>query len=159
MLEFEQMDRQNFLMAGYSSIFATQNNPWKGEGLPVNRTPRNPESHRVEFFSHQTEFFTFLIRTRWKTLKNCIRKESVKDNHSNGLRLNSQIFSRWAIRFAVIRTRWKMNSYLSVFFMPEFRTCWKSIRTGWQAGLGIIQEIPNSGAPINTFLFISKGEE
>jgi len=158
-LEFEQMDRQNFLMIGYSSIFATPNKPWKGEGLPVNRTPWNPESHRVEFFSHPAEFSASLIRTQWKIQKARLGKSWIKINHYNYLNTNFPLYSGGAIRCAVIRTRWKMNSYLSVFFRPEFRTCWNSIRTGWQAGLGIIQEIPNSGAPINTFLFISKGDE
>jgi hypothetical protein len=159
MLEFELMDRQNFLMVGYSSIFATQNKPWKGMGLLLIRTPWNPESHRVEFFSYPMEFFASLIRTPWKTLNVPPGESLLKIKHYKHLHNGCPIFFGRSLGGTTIRTQWKLNSYLSAFFRSEFRTCWNSIRTGWQTSFGIIQEIPNFGAPINTFLFISKGEE
>ncbi len=60
---------------------------------------------------------------------------------------------------AEFRTSRKINSYPFEFFMSRIRTQWNSNRTGWKAASEIIGKLPYLAGPINTFLFINKGEE
>ena len=148
-----------FYMNGLPSHESITRDPRQGRGLPLNRTFWKSESYRKEFYSHLTEFFVSTIRTCRKKNPNLTPEFDLITINFKDLSVAHCGQGIPQGRSSVFRTGWKTNSYPAEFLSPEIRTHRNSIRTGRKARFEIIDELPNLACPINTFLFISKGEE
>ncbi len=127
--------------------------------MALNRTIWKPESYRMELYSYPKEIGSPLIRTcrknhlsttPWGGIKSYDFKTLSERPIKKALKIQDQ---------AEFRTWWKINSYPVEFFTGRIRTHWNSNRTARKAGPEIIGELPQMTGAINTFLFISKGEE
>ena len=148
-----------FYMTGTSTIEAIQQQPWGSRGLSLNRTSWKSESYQGEIYSYLTEFSVRIIRT---CRKNDLAGLPLSNQKTQDINTLNQKMTRGTPPSGSgeeFRTTWKPNSYLAEFFSPGIRTPRNFIRTVRKACSGIIDELPLLGRPINTFLFISKGEE
>lgn len=148
-----------FYMNGQPSHVSITRDPKQGRVLPLNRTFWKSDSYRKEFYSHSAEFLVSIIRT-------CRKKNPNLTPEFDLITINFKYLSVAHCgqgipqgRSSVFRTGWKTNSYPAEFLSPEIRTPRNSIRTGRKATFEMIDELANLVRPINTFLFISKGEE
>jgi hypothetical protein len=112
----------------------------------------------MESFSYLADFFVGLIRTCRKTtlagrassLENPLCFKAIE------IITPEMFYSGTGAR--PNRTPWKINSYRTDFLSSKIRTSWKSIRTGRQRSVEIIQESIDFCCSIYTFLFISQEE-
>jgi hypothetical protein len=126
------------------------------------RTWRKRILHWVEFYLHSTENGVLRIRTCWKekiTGSTLEFKFPLSFNTQSHFRLNHGAGSE-------IRTGWKrilhlaeMNSYSTENFLGLIRTPRNFFRTGWKREVDFVEERAFFSLPINTSLYINKGNE
>ena len=148
-----------FYMTGCPSRSLVGFSPNPGRVVALNRTIWKPESYRMELYSYPKEIGATLIRTCRKNQPDPAPQGSIKSCDFKFLSDRSVEKSPKIQGKVEFRTWWKINSYPVEFFTGRIRTHWNSNRTGRKVGPEIIGEFPQMTGPINTFLFISKGEE
>ncbi len=129
---------------------------------PLIRTWRKRILHRVEIYLHSTEKRVFEIRT-WRKESSTRVGHKLKFLFDFNAKLPFRLITR---ENRLIRTPWKrilhrveMNSYSMENFLGLIRTPRNLIRTWWKREVDFIQESAFFGLPINTSLYISKGNE
>ena len=126
------------------------------------RTWRKRILHWVEIYLHSTENQGFEIRTWWKECSARVGHK-FKFLFDFNEKLQFRLITR---ENQLIRTPWKrilhrveMNSYSMENFLGLIRTPRNLIRTWWKREVDFTKESAFFALPINTSLYISKGNE